>query len=93
MAKRKNEAPNESPAPTRRRTGGTRAARKIESQPPQAEAASGQDLPSALTAAAPSQDAIARRAHELYIRRGATDGHDIDDWLEAERQLRDSPDR
>jgi hypothetical protein len=32
---------------------------------------------------------IARRAFELYCDRGRDDGHDIDDWLSAERELRD----
>ncbi|MBE3072197.1 MAG: DUF2934 domain-containing protein, partial [Acidobacteria bacterium] len=31
----------------------------------------------------PSPDAIAARAYELYVRRGAVSGHDLDDWLEA----------
>jgi hypothetical protein len=30
---------------------------------------------------------IARRAYELYEQRGCTHGHDIDDWLLAERDL------
>jgi hypothetical protein len=33
---------------------------------------------------------IARRAYELYLRRGGDHGHDLDDWLQAERQLRDA---
>jgi hypothetical protein len=36
---------------------------------------------------APTHEAIARRAYELYLARGRTDGHDREDWLEAERQL------
>jgi outer membrane protein TolC len=32
---------------------------------------------------------IARRAYELYEERGREHGHDIDDWLQAERDLRD----
>lgn len=28
---------------------------------------------------------IARKAYELYVRRGRRDGYDLDDWLEAER--------
>jgi hypothetical protein len=32
---------------------------------------------------------IARRAFELYCDRGREDGHDVDDWLIAERELRD----
>jgi Protein of unknown function (DUF2934) len=34
-----------------------------------------------------SQELIARRAYLLYLARGAEDGHDIDDWLQAEREL------
>jgi Protein of unknown function (DUF2934) len=33
---------------------------------------------------------IAHRAFELYCARGCQHGHDIDDWLQAERELRDS---
>lgn len=33
------------------------------------------------------QQEIARRAYEIFIARGATDGHDLDDWLQAEREL------
>ena len=35
----------------------------------------------------PNQDAIERRAYELYEQRGREDGHDWDDWLQAEREL------
>jgi hypothetical protein len=31
---------------------------------------------------------IARRAFEIYCERGRQDGHDVDDWLQAERELR-----
>lgn len=30
---------------------------------------------------------IAKTAYELYLQRGQICGHDIDDWLEAERQV------
>ncbi len=30
---------------------------------------------------------VARRAYELYLERGATDGRDMDDWFTAEREL------
>ncbi len=30
---------------------------------------------------------IARRAYSLYVMRGREDGHDLDDWLQAEREL------
>ena len=35
----------------------------------------------------PSHDDIAARAYELYLEHGAQPGHDIDHWLEAEREL------
>ncbi len=31
---------------------------------------------------------VRRRAYELYMSRGGANGSDVDDWLEAERQLR-----
>ena len=34
-----------------------------------------------------TSDAVARRAYELFLARGAAHGRDLDDWLEAERQL------
>jgi hypothetical protein len=30
---------------------------------------------------------IARRAHDLYLARGCEHQHDVDDWLQAEREL------
>jgi hypothetical protein len=30
---------------------------------------------------------VARRAYELYCDRRCEDGHDVDDWLTAEREL------
>jgi Protein of unknown function (DUF2934) len=35
-----------------------------------------------------TREAIARRAFDLYEKRGRQDGHDMDDWLLAERELR-----
>ncbi len=35
-----------------------------------------------------NSDAVARRAYEIYQSRGGSDGADLDDWLEAERQLK-----
>jgi hypothetical protein len=35
-----------------------------------------------------SHDDIARRAYELYEARGREHGHDLDDWLQAERDCR-----
>jgi hypothetical protein len=36
----------------------------------------------------PSRGEIARLAYDFYEMRGRRDGHDVDDWLSAERQLR-----
>lgn len=40
---------------------------------------------------APSRDAIAALAYEVYLARGGADGKDIDDWLSAEQDLRAAP--
>jgi hypothetical protein len=32
---------------------------------------------------------IAQRAYALYLARGREDGHDVEDWLQAERELRE----
>lgn len=34
------------------------------------------------------REKIAMRAYEKWIKRGRKDGHDQQDWLEAERELR-----
>ena len=36
------------------------------------------------------RDKIALRAYELYIARGYQHGHDVEDWLTAERELTQS---
>jgi Protein of unknown function (DUF2934) len=36
----------------------------------------------------PTSGEIRRRAQEIYMERGGTDGCDLDDWLQAERELR-----
>jgi Protein of unknown function (DUF2934) len=33
---------------------------------------------------------VARRAYDLYLARGREHGHDVDDWMQAERELRAS---
>ena len=37
----------------------------------------------------PSYDEIAEEAYQRYLRRGAQHGQDFDDWLEAERALKE----
>jgi hypothetical protein len=34
------------------------------------------------------REAIARRAYERYLQRGRIPGHEQEDWLEAERELK-----
>lgn len=43
---------------------------------------------SAIQSAALNRDDVARRAFELYCERGYRDGYDVQDWLQAERELR-----
>ena len=40
--------------------------------------------------AAATDSDIARRAYELYLARGCQHGHDLEDWVQAERELRAS---
>ena len=35
----------------------------------------------------PITEAIAQRAFELFLARGEQHGHDLDDWLQAEREF------
>ena len=35
----------------------------------------------------PTDEQIARRAYEFYLHRGQTPGHELEDWLQAEREL------
>ena len=35
----------------------------------------------------PGHDEIAKRAFQIYLSRGEWPGRDVEDWLEAERQL------
>ena len=40
-----------------------------------------------------TEEEIAQRAYALYEARGREEGHDLDDWLEAERELLDERSR
>lgn len=35
----------------------------------------------------PTEEDIALRAHQIFLERGAAPGQDLDDWLQAEREL------
>jgi len=49
-----------------------------------------QKKPSLSVASVPQglEDQIRQRAYELYEARGREDGHDLDDWLGAEGELK-----
>jgi hypothetical protein len=36
----------------------------------------------------PTDDEVRERAYHRYLERGATPGNDLDDWVEAEKELR-----
>ncbi len=36
----------------------------------------------------PIEQQIEQRAYELYEERGRTDGHDLDDWFQAESEIK-----
>jgi len=36
----------------------------------------------------PTIEEISQRAYEIYLERGGAHGSDIEDWLQAERELR-----
>jgi len=36
---------------------------------------------------APTGEEIELRAYQIYIQRGGGDGHEVEDWLQAEREL------
>jgi hypothetical protein len=36
----------------------------------------------------PLEEQIRRRAHQIYLQRGGDGGSELDDWLEAESEIR-----
>ncbi len=44
------------------------------------------------TAELMSRERIARRAYELYLERGQAPGREVEDWLRAERELKERAD-
>jgi hypothetical protein len=40
------------------------------------------------TASHPTEQQIASRAHQIFLERGAMPGLELDDWLQAERELK-----
>ena len=63
-------------------------AEALSSQPGAATATGSGTAASSGAEGVPSLDQIAQRAYEIYQSRGGTDGQDMEDWLQAERELR-----
>ncbi len=49
------------------------------------------NTPAAPASRAPSSDAVAARAYEIWRQSGGAHGHDQADWVQAERELRGRP--
>jgi Protein of unknown function (DUF2934) len=64
------------------RSGGRRTVRSVKDGPT--------DAPENTTPTngQPSEEDVRVRAYHKYLERGATDGHDLNDWVEAEQELR-----
>lgn len=43
-----------------------------------------------VTAYEPTFEEISGRAYEAYVQRGRIDGFDLEDWLQAEKELREN---
>jgi hypothetical protein len=41
---------------------------------------------------APNQDEIGRRAYEIYLEQGGLPGHELENWLQAEREIESEAD-
>jgi hypothetical protein len=39
------------------------------------------------SASSPTHDEIARRAFEIFLKRGGNHGNDLEDWLQAEKEV------
>jgi len=44
-------------------------------------------VPKLRDVSSPSREEIATRAYEIYLQRGAAPGRELEDWLQAEREL------
>jgi len=55
--------------------------------PPNIESSSEESESSGLKAP-PTDEEIGQRAYEIYEARGGADGQALDDWIQAERELR-----
>lgn len=55
------------------------------------QSAAGEPPSTASSPLRPTLEQIAEEAYALYMAKGAQDGHDLDDWLEAERRVATRP--
>jgi hypothetical protein len=46
------------------------------------------NLPARSQRRQPTNEQIAKRAYDIFLARGASHGSDLEDWLQAERELR-----
>ncbi|HEY7543492.1 MAG TPA: DUF2934 domain-containing protein [Blastocatellia bacterium] len=60
-------------------------ASSVEQDSPVEQMAAPADAPQ--TGTIPTEEEIACRAYEIFLRRGGDHGNDIEDWLQAEREL------
>jgi hypothetical protein len=49
--------------------------------------------PASPRATRPTQQQIAERAYQIYQERGGEEGHDLEDWLQAELELNEADSR
>ena len=65
---------------------------EVRKDPPHAPISDGIDE-AAVTSGLVSSHRIPERAYQLYEQRGREDGHALDDWLQAERELLEEKNR
>ena len=61
--------------------------KKAEAPRRRAATGSGTAAPEHPPNGAPTAEEIAHRAYEIYLSRGGVPGDDVEDWLQAEREL------
>ena len=104
MPKKKSRSDNSAsstnaPAPERRRT--VRATTRTSGTTPDASIAEPDGSPAVVrdtanempaqvsdSTSVPTYEQIAEAAYQRYLQRGGQHGHDVDDWIDAERSLR-----
>jgi hypothetical protein len=57
---------------------------------PNPETSAGSYTDRAISPHEPTLEEVQARAYEAYIQRGRVDGFDLDDWLQAERELKEN---